>query len=200
MEEVNKYICKKCKKPKDYPGYYCHECSEYLKNYRRESRKFFKKMGLCSECGKYTVYGSDITCFECRAKQQTYRDAHRKPLTDNEKSKMRIHNRNIYKERIENNLCTRCGLRKPAEGKKKCAICLEKDAKKHRERWKKTHPFVNAPADKHCRWCKSTNLVEGKKCCPDCYKKMVDNLNKVRTDYWRKENRAIFKRKDETTK
>lgn len=196
MEEINEYICKKCKKPKDYPGYYCHECRDYRLNYRKENRKLFKELGLCRTCGKHKVYGSDATCFECRAKVQAYRDKHKTPLSDEAKSKMRDYNKRTYKYRVENNLCTKCGRLSPLPGKKKCGLCSKKDLDAHMKIYWKTSGGKKRVNKNICRWCKSPDLADGKRYCKECYAKIVKHLDKVRPNYWRIDNKAVFNGKD----
>lgn len=42
----------------------------------------------------------------------------KKPLTDEQKANMRNYGRSVYKERSEQGICTRCGKRKAAPGRK----------------------------------------------------------------------------------
>lgn len=127
----NNGLCPRCGKPLDREGHYCSECLEKVKEYQRENRKFYREHHLCTECGKVNVPYSERICPECRAKIRN-----RKNPTMEQKEKWNIGFRNrqkiIYKKRSDAGICTRCGKHKAMPGKKKCGICLQKDADLHR--------------------------------------------------------------------
>lgn len=127
-------LCPRCGKPLDREGYHCSSCLEKNRIYRQENRDFFRENHLCTECGKNKVPDGERICPECRAKRESWK----KPLTEEQKlrygSRFKTQQRMLYHDRAEKGICTRCGKRNSAPGKKKCGICLEKDAELHRRK------------------------------------------------------------------
>ena len=129
-------LCPRCGKPMDRNGYLCSKCLEKDREYRRENRKFCRENKICPVCQKEKLFGDEKQCASCRAYNYDY---HRKnPVS---KEKRRIYNatfrerqNKLYQKRVANGICTRCGKFKAALGKKKCALCLEKDEVVHRNR------------------------------------------------------------------
>lgn len=127
-------LCPRCGKPLDREGHYCSECLEKVNEYSRETREFCKENHICTVCRKEIVFGTDKICFECRVKRDKYRNA----LTEEQKmrygKRFKEQQKSSYQQRSGQGICTKCGKRKATAGKKKCAICLEKDAYIHRMR------------------------------------------------------------------
>ena len=70
-----------------------------------------------------------------------------------QKANMRNYGRSVYKERSEQGICTRCGKRKAAPGRKKCKLCLEKDAEST-DFLRALSLKVEYKEEKHlCRYC-----------------------------------------------
>lgn len=130
----NNGFCPRCGKSLDREGHYCSECLEKVREYNRGNRLFYAKNHLCMECGKVEVPGDEHTCPECRAKRAN----RRKPLTEDQKNRytkrFREQQKILYQQRSGIGICTRCGKRKAMPGKKKCGICLDKDAEMHRRK------------------------------------------------------------------
>lgn len=129
----NKGECPRCGKTLDREGHYCSKCLEKVREYHRENRRFYAEHHLCTECGKVKVPGNERVCPECRDKNEHWR----KPLTEEQKIrysyKFKKRQNSLYQQRSEQGICTRCGKRKAMPGKKKCGICLAKDAEMHRK-------------------------------------------------------------------
>lgn len=125
-------LCPICGKELDREGHYCSECLIKYREYRRSNRKFYKEHRICPVCGKEELYGDERNCILCRQKNYERKNE----LTEEQKDKYRIRfrtqQRNLYKERSEKGICTRCGKFKAAPTKRKCKICLSKDAELHR--------------------------------------------------------------------
>lgn len=189
-------LCPKCGKKLDRDGYYCAECLIKAREYVRETREFCRKNHICTECGKERVYGEDKICFECRAKKNKYRtkitEEQRRKRNDN----FRKQQAELYKKRSAQAICTRCGKRKAAEGKKKCVICLQKDAEAHRKK------YFNKPNEKEyrrenhlCYFCGGEIEDETKNVCNACSEKRKEDRAKASTNrYWALQNRLIFKK------
>ena len=127
-------LCPRCGKELDRQGHYCSECLVKNREYRRENRQFYRENGICPACGKERLFGQERQCIECREKM----NERRKPLTGEQKIRYGNHfkeqQRQLYKERAEQGICTKCGKHKAKPGRKKCGICLDKEAAKARER------------------------------------------------------------------
>ena len=116
-------VCVRCGKERA-PGNktHCPECLEKVREYDRKTRLFYKSIGICPMCRKDKLFGEEKSCPECRAKRKKY-----STFTEESKINNRRKQRELYKECIENGICTRCRKRKAVYNRKKCEICLEKD-------------------------------------------------------------------------
>lgn len=188
----NSGLCPRCGKILDRKGHYCFECKEKVNKNRKETRDFYRDNHICTTCGKQIVYGNDITCPECRAK----RDKYRKPLNEDDKKKMNERSRYAYKKRIELNLCTKCGKRQPAPGKKKCILCLNYDAEIHRKRTYNKINIKDYRKENHlCYFCGKEIDRDTGKICQSCWEKCKEAGAKSSSDnnYWKNENKIVFK-------
>ena len=179
----------------DREGHYCSECLEKANKYNRETRRFCREHHICTECRKEIVYGDDKVCFECRAKIND----RRKPLTDEQKKrygeKFKKQQKSMYQQRSEQGICTRCGKRKAATGRKKCAMCLEEDAYMHRKQRMNRPNAKDYRKENHlCYFCgKPIDLPIGKICsacmekCKESGKKSINN-----NDFWKQDNNIVF--------
>ena len=129
-------LCPRCGNPLDREGFYCSECVEKLNRYQRETRELRRLIGLCPTCGKEKLFGDEKQCITCRQKAHESRT----PLTDEQKEKYRKRfserQKSLREERKAAGICTRCGKRAAAPGRKKCEVCLEKDAELYRRKSK----------------------------------------------------------------
>lgn len=188
-------MCPRCGKTLDREGHYCSSCLEKNRIYRQENRDFFRKNHLCTECGKNKVPDGERICPECRAKRESWR----KPLTEDQIERYGLHFRNqqrmLYHERAENGICTRCGKRKAAPGKKKCAVCLEKDAKQHRKKYM-DKPNIREFRKKNnlCHFCGTEIDLPSGNICSKCQEKFRENGRKHggKNTYWKEQNKLIF--------
>ena len=190
----NNGLCPRCGKPLDREGHYCSECLEKVRKYRIENRKFFVENNICTVCGKEKVPNGERICPECRAK-----NAERKHITDEQRAR---YNKNVrkkqnllYKQRSEMGICTRCGKRKAMFGKKKCGICLQKDADIHRKKYLNKPNIKEYRKENHlCYFCGEPIDTTEKNICSSCQDKFK-KLSKGRSnanEYWRKDNRIVF--------
>lgn len=130
-------LCTRCGKELDRGGMYCASCNDRHNAYSRANRKFWRENNICTICGKEPVPGTDRICPECRIKH----NAARKPLTEEQilvrNKRYRTKQNELYKQRKEHGICTRCGKRKAEAGRAKCGLCLAKDVEVQRQRrWK----------------------------------------------------------------
>lgn len=126
--------CMKCGAMKDRDGHYCSVCLEKRNDYVRKTRKLLREIGICPQCQKNSLIGEQKICLECLARQAERRAKHKQIFTEEQKKKRNQVAKKRYQDRVEKGLCTRCGIFKADYGKKKCKICLDKDATAHRLR------------------------------------------------------------------
>lgn len=188
-------LCPRCGKSLDREGHYCSECLGKVQKYHNENRKFYIENHLCTECGKNKVPDGERICPECRAK----RENRRKPLTDEQKTRhkedFRRQQRNLYAERSENGICTRCGKRKSMPGKKKCGICLAKDAEIHRRKYMDRPNIKEYRKKNHlCYFCGNPIDIPHKNICSACQKHFKELAEQRHHDNksWRSNNKIIF--------
>lgn len=183
--------CVVCGKPARENKVHCEECRQKKAIYQRETRAFRVKMGLCPRCGKNKLFGDERTCPECLAQDMIYK---KKSRENTGKTDMDYY-KELQKQYAENNLCrTGCG-RERFGGTTYCETCLIK----HRERNKKYRMKKNGmerserPSYGLCYTC-GNSLDGNKRLCNKCSEKVKKNLpKKSGNEYWRKDNRMIFK-------
>lgn len=187
-------LCVRCGKPLDRDGQYCKSCCENIRIEARENRIFRASLNLCTQCGKYAVPEGEKMCPECRAKNNNKR------RIKNEKSKenFRKQQKKLYDQRSASGVCVRCGKRKAAGGRKKCFMCLQKDAQTHAEARIRRGEDLRAQWKEQglCFHCGGEIEDKSKKSCNACREKCITKTgagageNKA----WIKDNRLIFNR------
>lgn len=189
-------LCPRCGQKLDRKGHYCTKCLKKHNEYEKENREFYKKLGICPECRKEKLFGDEKRCISCREKQYKRRkdqmEEQKRKYSENFKKKQKER----YKERSENGICTRCGKRKAENGKKKCRICLEKNAEAHRRKRFMGMNVKEYRKENHlCFFCGNPTDRETGNICQSCWEKCKENGLKSRSDnkYWRKYNKLIFK-------
>ena len=187
--------CPRCGKTLDREGHYCSKCLEKVREYHRENRRFYAEHHLCTECGKVKVPGNERVCPECRDKNEHWR----KPLTEEQKIrysyKFKKRQNSLYQQRSEQGICTRCGKRKAMPGKKKCGICLAKDAEMHRRIYMDRPNVKEYRKENHlCFFCGNPIDMDSGLICKRCYERCRENGKKGRAGnrYWKEENDLIF--------
>lgn len=148
-------------------------------------------MGICPQCGTNKAAPSRVRCEECLAKQAERADKHRKinPIVNR-----KTYNRNLRKQRKENDLCIWCG--KPICSTS-TAFCIDCKIKNQRNNGKRKNGIERSERHEYglCYIC-GNPAVAGKKLCEDCYNRSCDNLpqNKGGVNYrnWKQRNELIF--------
>lgn len=172
-------LCPRCGKLLDRKGHYCSECLKKVNTYNQEARDFCREHHICTVCRKEKVFGDEHICLECRAKYEE----RRKPLTDEQKiryaEKFKNHQKSLYRQRSEQGICTRCGKRKAIQGKKKCGICLNKDAEIHRKRYFDRQNIKEYRKENHlCYYCGCEIDLPTGQVCSKCLEKCRKNGEK----------------------
>lgn len=188
-------LCPRCGEPLDREGYYCSACLEKVREYNRKNREFYRKNHLCTACGRVAVPEGERICPECRVKQNN----RRKPLAEEQKiryrNKFREQQNALYRQHSEQGICTRCGKRKSVPGKKRCAICLQKDAENHRKRYMDRPDIKEYRKENHlCYFCGEPIDLPTGSSCSKCREKFMELAKGRKSDnkYWRYDNRMVF--------
>lgn len=188
-------ICPACGKKKDREGYYCSVCNKKNNERKKKDREYFRKNHICVMCGKERVYGEQKTCFTCREKGRISRSKY----TDEQKEKYKKialkHQKEYYKECVANGFCTQCKKRKADEGKRKCRLCLDKDAERKRmERINYQNVRENRKENHLCYFCGGVIEEPGKNVCNACSIKMAEYSAKAQKNrYWKTQNNLVFR-------
>lgn len=180
LDKRKQGLCPRCVKPLDREGYYCSVCLEKVNRYGAENRKFYRSMGICPTCGKNKLFGAEKTCLECVAKACEYAAKKRKQDVEAYNKRYR-ENQKKRKERYkEAGLCSKCGKRKPKNGGKMCAICLEKI-----KQWRKSKGVGRKTEDRYervakglCWYCDNPAEI-GYKVCAEHHKSTTDWARKA---------------------
>lgn len=164
--------------------------------YQKENRDFYRENHLCTICGKNAVYGDDKTCFDCRAKKEQRRKEPTAEQKERYRTNFRKNQNSLYRERVENGICTRCGKAKALTGKKKCWLCLEKDAELHRRKYyDKPNVREYRRENNLCCFCGEPIDREAGRICGKCWQNFHDKrVNRPSENkFWRKDNKNVFK-------
>lgn len=185
-------LCTRCGKPLDRDGEYCVACLAVKNEEARSDRQWRAENHLCTTCGRFAVPRGQKTCPECKAKIAN----RRKPKTDEQNQNFNAQQRNLYEYRSLNGICTRCGKRKAYVGRKKCKLCLEKDASAHRKISENTDKSRKFWMDNSlCYFCGSPIEDRSQKACNSCREKMstVGKKNGGKNKLWRNDDKFVFK-------
>lgn len=186
----NAGLCVKCGKTVTDGKTCCLECRMRRNEEARQDRIFYRKQGLCTYCGKNRVFKNERLCPECRAKAANWQAQRKK--TDKERDRHNARRRKHYWERSAQGICTACGKRKAAQGKKMCEICTAKRAEYQKMRYIPTGiPRAERYLHGLCSVCNNSLDMAGMKVCSKCY----ENLKRARktNPIWKQYNTVIFK-------
>lgn len=114
----------------------------------KEQREEWKRIGLCSKCGKNRPVEGGLTCQECRDKQKVTQD---------------------YKR--EHGICVKCGCNRVVPNRKYCEKCLEYRHNRY-EKDKQNPEYVNIIRlrnKKRAEYSKVNGL------CTECSKPVFEN-------------------------
>lgn len=126
-----------------------------------------KRLHLCVWCGKKdarTMTGK-IYCFECNERKKKYNKRYEEEHREASQEK----NKNKYRSRKEQGVCTVCGKRKATDGKVTCDICRARLRRYSRE-WKHKkggRSRAEEIANGNCARCFAP-VAPGYRLCPKC--------------------------------
>lgn len=157
----------------------------------QELYAWYKRMGICPQCGANKAAPNRVRCEECLAKNAESADKHRKisPVTSR-----KTYMKNLREQRKENGLCIWCGKTICSSS---TVFCIDCKIKNQRKNDKRKSGIERSERYEYglCYIC-GNPAVDGKKLCDDCYKKIRDNLpqSKSSKNYWnwKQKNELIF--------
>lgn len=187
--------CPSCGQKKDREGYYCYSCKEKNNERKRKDKEFCRKNHICTTCQKERVYGDEKICLSCKEKAFLLRSAY----TEEQKikyKKISMESARKTRERLlKNGECPVCKKRKLEEGKKKCRLCLDKDAERQRmKRINQQNIREYRKQNKLCYFCGGTIEDVSKNVCNACSNSRIKDSSKGKKNkYWKQQNNLIFK-------
>lgn len=144
----------------------------------KEYRQRLHDSHLCRYCKKqdaYTLAGR-VLCAECTEKDRE-RQRERRAKDGGKKNRDRVKaNRDKWRE---DGLCTYCGKREPQNGRRVCAICVNRQKKRNLER--DIAKGMNWPRGEngYCWTCNKRKAIDGKRLCQECYDIATSNALKA---------------------
>lgn len=171
--------------------------NKYQKYYKKR-RDWYIEHGICPVCGQREASIGRQNCLLCKDNADKRAKVYYQRRTPEQKQRYKEQQRRRIQELEEKGLCRNCGQRPVARGKKKCAVCLQKERIRAHERNKEKHLSQQMRGDGlYCYLC-CQPLCNGGKLCPECHAKVVENLKNIPRDtsnhIWRKLEQA---RRDE---
>ncbi len=188
-------LCLVCGKEKDRDGYCCTSCKEKNNKRKQEDRDWRRENRICTTCGKERVFGNEKTCLECRVKSAERRALYTSEQKEKYKKITLKRTNKVYKESLQNGICTGCNKRKAEEGRRKCRLCLNKDAERQRaKRINKQNIREYRKVNHLCYYCGGIIENQSKNVCNACSKKMAEySARAKKSKYWKQENNLIFR-------
>lgn len=189
-------LCIDCGNPLDREGIRCTKCCEKKRKRENDRRKWYADARICPRCGKYSLFGDEKTCPECRAKNT---EARKKRMDNCDKGeiyeKARTSRKKRYEELKANGICPMCGKRKPEKGLITCGICLAKSRDRRREK-RGTFGRDKSYERGICYFCDNP-VKPGYKVCEKHYEMNIKKLQHekcvAQTEYFKKIQDRIIK-------
>lgn len=151
-------LCAQCGLAPHKPGFHC--CTDCLAHNAQRSRQTPKAApGMCNTC-KQKPADAELgytTCASCRNAARAYAD-------------------NLRQERVNDNLCTRCGERPPQPNTNTCIDCSQKS------RDKRSDLYNDSIRNNVCTRCNSRPAQDGFKRCANCREKATQWATRKREE------------------
>lgn len=181
-QRVANGLCGACGKPNDRTDKTtCLACSQKRSKDIVEERKFYIANGVCPRCHKNSLVGSEKVCIECKAHATNLVEAKRhssQENIDNYNDYMANYQRQMYAQRKEQGICTRCGKRKITDKRYvTCEMCRHKLSDNRRIKANK-ETGNDRVAKGLCYWCGEPQK-DGYKICEKHYQMNVEKAHKV---------------------
>lgn len=187
--------CPACGKKKDREGYYCYSCKEKNNERKRKDKEYCRQNHICTTCQKERVYGNEKTCFNCREKAYAIRSAYTDEQREKYKQISMACARKTREKLLREGKCPVCKERKLEEGRKKCRLCLNKDAERKRmKRIEQQDVRGYRRQNSLCYFCGGNIEDKSKNVCNACsIQREFDSAKANKNKYWKAQNNLIFK-------
>lgn len=187
--------CPACGKKKDAEGYYCYSCKAKDNERKRKDREYCRQNHICTACQKERVYGNEKTCFNCREKACEIRNLYSDEQREKYKRISMASARKTRERLLREGRCPVCKERKLEEGRRKCRLCLNKDAERQRlKRIEQQDVREYRKKNNLCYFCGGSIEVKGKSVCNACSaQRKLDSAKAKKNKYWKGQNNLIFK-------
>lgn len=119
-------LCPRCGKPNDRDAYYCTVCKNEHTKETRARKDLYRRLGICSYCGKEKLYGDEKSCLSCREKVRARKERYLEKKKCEIDRKTNERRRRKYQECKQAGICTKCMKNKAEEGYSKCLQCRNK--------------------------------------------------------------------------
>ena len=168
----------------------------------KELYDWYKKMGICPQCGSNKAAPGKVRCEECLAKNaessRKQREKKSEKQTEAIRQKHREYLKNLRAKRKADGLCIYCGKPQNSYSSSMCIECRIKNQKKNEKR-KIGIDRSERPIYGRCYRC-GAKIVAGK-LCDRCLETSIKNLQYAnssqktleRRAYIRQQNNAIFR-------
>ena len=158
--------------------------TEADREFERRRRKVRRESGLCTVCGRedaYTMAGRAM-CAICAQKSNEWTKNKKKRPKYREAARKASKER--YAKMIAENICPTCYKKKPDDGYSLCEFCRVKhrNRKKEKRNREGQRTWEMALSGETCFFCKSPDVVPGKKLCQACIDKRVAYLHGEKHD------------------
>lgn len=158
--------------------------TEADREFEKRRRKVRRESGLCTICGRedaYTMAGRAL-CAICAQKANEWKKNRKKRPECREAERKAGKER--YAKMIAENICPKCGKKKPGDGYSLCELCRikQRNRKKEKRNREGQRTLEMALSGETCFFCKSPDVVPGKKLCQACIDKRVAYLHGEKQD------------------
>ena len=181
------------------------ERNEYKRRYNKERAEFLRANGLCAWCGKSKAMDGLRLCYNCWCKSAENHAAAYRRLTPEQKKERNAQLKEYRRQQRQSwraaGLCSKCGQRKPAPGRKQCTDCLIKSRRNAQKRRIEngTIPRFLRGKGEYCYFCGERVEVEGDKVCKKCHERLIEQAahareNIKRPPSWEADNLRVFQR------
>lgn len=144
--------------------------------------QWYRQHGICTDCHSENALPRIAYCRCCKAMRIEYNRVSWEKCKEKRIPINREQHKNLYWQRKEAGLCTRCGKNAPETGKAKCTRCLRKDAGVHKKsaRGRGVQSRYDWLRQELCWTCGKYPHIQGKKLCQSCYDKSLVSLAEAR--------------------
>lgn len=166
--------------------------NDAYQKYGKPLREWYIKHGICPVCGQREASRGRQTCLLCKNDMDARVRICYKKRTPEQKERYKQTQKECREKYVSQGLCYNCGQRPVAEGRKRCMICLQKDRKRHKQKYMQAGhiPQELRGNGVYCYRC-CRPLCNGEKLCTECREQATANLHNERqrdnsNHIWRK--------------